>query len=260
MGRSTCSAGADGSCGDIGRTEIDRYVWFSITVGVMAMGLAPSLALIGPLLSTVDQDGREALPRRRLDQSCSTGGFLLFAGALDVEFGDLREHGAGEHRRPGHPGRSVRRQSPCLGGLLLFTVAGSGSRCSCLLSGLISPTDPIVVLDVPVAGARRTRVEIAASRCSTTAWAWSSSSRSSKFGGRPVHDAGGSRSTCWAGRPQALGGAALGLVLGRIAGRRCSSDRGHQVETSLLALWNGGLCCGGTLCRGDDDGHGRDRW
>ena len=74
----------------------DRYVRLPITVGVMAIGLALSLALIGLSLvhPSIRTDAERFLAAVDFDQLLLHGGlgFLLFAGALHIEFGDLREH------------------------------------------------------------------------------------------------------------------------------------------------------------------------
>ena len=76
----------------------DRYVRLPITVGVMAIGLALSLALIALSLihPPIKADAERLLAAIDFDQLLLHGalGFLLFAGALHIELGDLREHRA----------------------------------------------------------------------------------------------------------------------------------------------------------------------
>src|ERR1700730_2342695 len=73
-----------------------RYLRFPMTVGVMAIGLALSLALIALSLvyPSIKVDAERFLGLIDFDQLLLHGalGFLLFAGALHIEFGDLREH------------------------------------------------------------------------------------------------------------------------------------------------------------------------
>ncbi|HEY7253421.1 MAG TPA: cation:proton antiporter, partial [Methylomirabilota bacterium] len=73
-----------------------RYARLPITVAVMAMGLALSLALVSLSLvyPPIKADAERLLTAIDFDQLLLHGalGFLLFAGSLHVEFGDLREH------------------------------------------------------------------------------------------------------------------------------------------------------------------------
>jgi CPA1 family monovalent cation:H+ antiporter len=73
-----------------------RYLRVPTTVGVMAMGLVVSLALVGLSLvhPPIKADAERFLAVIDFDRLLLHGalGFLLFAGALHIEFGDLREH------------------------------------------------------------------------------------------------------------------------------------------------------------------------
>jgi CPA1 family monovalent cation:H+ antiporter len=128
----------------------DRYVRFPITVGVMAMGLTLSLALVAlsVLYPPIKADAERLLASINFDQLLLHGalGFLLFAGALHIDLGDLREH-------------RVSIAALALGGTLLSTAIVAGlcwllthfldlglTPLQCLLFGaLISPTPPIAV-------------------------------------------------------------------------------------------------------------------
>jgi CPA1 family monovalent cation:H+ antiporter len=128
-----------------------RYLRFPVSVGIMAMGLALSLALVflSFVYPPIKGDAERFLASINFDQLLLHGalGFLLFAGALHIELGDLREH-------------RVSIGILAIGGTLLSTaivgwlcrlVTGSlgldVTPIQCLLFGaLISPTDPIAVL------------------------------------------------------------------------------------------------------------------
>ncbi len=129
----------------------DRYLRLPITVGIMPIGLTLSLALVGlsvvyPPVKTVAERLLAAID---FDQLLLHGalGFLLFAGSLHVEFGDLREHRVGI----GVLAVAGTLVSTGLVAGLCWVIAGwlglGLSPLQCLLFGaLISPTDPIAVL------------------------------------------------------------------------------------------------------------------
>ena len=129
----------------------ERYVRLPVTIAVMAMGLALSLALgaLSFVHVSITSDARRLLAAIDFDQLLLHGGlgFLLFAGSLKIDFGDLREHWA-----------SI--SVLAVVGTLLSTVI-VGALCwllgqalglpltplSCLLFGaVIAPTDPVAVL------------------------------------------------------------------------------------------------------------------
>src|SRR5258705_1527757 len=129
----------------------DRYARLPITVGVMAMGLTLSLALIALSLAypSIKVDAKRFLAAIDFDQLLLHGalGFLLFPGALHIELNDLREH------------RVTIGVLAALGTLLSTGIVG-GPCClfppalvlrptplHCVLFGpLISPYDPIAAL------------------------------------------------------------------------------------------------------------------
>ena len=135
-------------------------------------------------------------------------GFLLFAGALHIEFGDLRRH-------------RVTIGVLAVVGTLLSTVIVGGlcwlftrsldlglTPYHCLLFGaLISPTDPIAVLGMLKSLGRRgtSRYRSPASPCSTTAWESSSFSPSSSSAVDPLPDRAALSSTSRARRPGSAG-------------------------------------------------------
>jgi CPA1 family monovalent cation:H+ antiporter len=130
-----------------------RYIGLPTTIGLMLISLLVSLGLIalGPLGMGLEEDARQLLGSIDFDETLLHGmlSFLLFAGALHVNLGDLA------------------RQKWIIGTLATFSVVGSTFMIGflswwvlaamgfelpliyCLLFGaLISPTDPIAVLGI----------------------------------------------------------------------------------------------------------------
>lgn len=130
-----------------------RYLKLPPTIGLMVMSLGLSLVLVfvGSIFPPVTEEARQFLASIDFDEALLHGmlGFLLFAGALHVNLGDLREQ------------RWVITLLATVGVLLSTAVIGVGSWwllgwlglkmrfVYCLLFGaLISPTDPIAVLAI----------------------------------------------------------------------------------------------------------------
>jgi CPA1 family monovalent cation:H+ antiporter len=181
----------------------DRYARLPITIGVMVMGLTLSLALVALSLvyPPIKVDADRLLAAIDFDQLLLHGalGFLLFAGALHIELGDLREHRVtiGVLAVVG-----TLLSTGIVGGLCWLLTRGLDlglTPLHCLLFGaLISPTDPIAVLGMlkSLGAPRHSKCRWPASRSSTTAWASSSSSPSFSSAAAPCPTPAAWRSIC----------------------------------------------------------------
>jgi monovalent cation:H+ antiporter, CPA1 family len=226
-----------------------RYLRLPITVGVMAMGLTLSLALIALSLvyPPIKVDAERLLAAVDFDQLLLHGalGFLLFAGSLHIEFGDLREHRA-------------RIGVLAIVGTLLSTVIVAGlcwllarvltlglTPFHCLLFGtLISPTDPIAVLGMlkSLGAPRHLEVQIAGESLFNDCVGVVVFLALLQFGGRAAPDMGRLVIDLLVlVAREVLGGAALGLLLGLLAYWMLKRVDSYQVEIfSSLALVTGG--------------------
>ena len=160
-----------------------RYLRWPMTIGVMAIALAVSLAIIG-----LDKLGFDTLSGRQHKLLMSIDftdvlmqgmlSFLLFAGALHVDINQLR--------RVAWPVGVLALVGTAMSTLIIgygsfHLLAALGIAVPviyCLLFGaLISPTDPIAVLGIlkSVNVPRTSRRPSPVNRCSTTASAWSCS-------------------------------------------------------------------------------------
>ena len=223
----------------------DRYVRLPITVGVMAIGLTVSLALVALSLvyPPIKVDAERLLTAINFDQLLLHGalGFLLFAGALHIELGDLREHrvSIGVLAVVG-----TLLSTGIVGGLCwLFTRALDlgVTPYHCLLFGaLISPTDPIAVLGMlkSLGAPRHLEVQIAGESLFNDCVGVVVFLALLQYGGRPMPDAGtlGLDLLVLVLR-EVLGGAALGLLLGLLAYLMLKRIDNYQVEILIsLAL------------------------
>jgi len=226
-----------------------RYLRLPITVGVMAMGLTLSLALIAlsVVYPSIKVDAERFLALIDFDELLLHGalGFLLFAGALHIEFGDLREH-------------RLRIGVLAIVGTLLSTGIVGGlcwllSRAlelgltpyQCLLFGaLISPTDPIAVLGMlkSLGAPRHLEIQIAGESLFNDCVGVVVFLALLQFGGRPMPDAGRlTLDLLVLVTREVLGGAALGLLLGLLAYLMLERIDNYQVEILIsLALVMGG--------------------
>ncbi len=130
-----------------------RYLGFPVTIGVMAISIVFSLALIGlnRLLPGLDETVRLLLDGIDFDETLLHGmlSFLLFAGALHVDLQDLAER------------KYSIATLASVGTIMSVFIVGTGMwlllvafdielpLIYCLLFGaIISPTDPIAVLSI----------------------------------------------------------------------------------------------------------------
>jgi CPA1 family monovalent cation:H+ antiporter len=223
----------------------DRYARLPVTVGIMAMGLTLSLALVALSLvyPPIKVDAERFLAALDFDQLLLHGalGFLLFAGALHIELGDLREHrvSIGVLAVVG-----TLLSTGIVGGLcwLVTRVLDLGlTPFHCLLFGaLISPTDPIAVLGMlkSLGAPRHLEVQIAGESLFNDCVGVVVFLALLQYGGRPMPDAGtlGLDLLVLVLR-EVLGGAALGLLLGLLAYWMLKRVDNYQVEILIsLAL------------------------
>jgi monovalent cation:H+ antiporter, CPA1 family len=227
----------------------DRYARLPVTVGVMAMGLALSLALVALSLvyPPIKVDAERLLAVIDFDQLLLHGalGFLLFAGALHVELGDLREH-------------RVTIGVLSVVGTLLSTGIVAGlcwlltraldlglTPLHCLLFGaLISPTDPIAVLGMlkSLGAPRHLEVQLAGESLFNDCVGVVVFLALLQLGDGSLPNAGGLALDLLGlvGR-EVLGGAALGLLLGLVAYLMLKRIDNYQVEILIsLALATAG--------------------
>ncbi len=128
-----------------------RLLRLPTTIGLMALTLLASLAAVaaGVVFPAVEQSAAGFVRQIKFDRTVLDGmlGFLLFAGALHVNLGDLTRQKAAVAVLTT---AGVALSTLLVGGLTLalLTAAGVPARpVYCLLFGaLISPTDPIAVL------------------------------------------------------------------------------------------------------------------
>ncbi len=227
----------------------DRYVRLPLTVGIMAMGLTLSLALVvlSLVYPPIKVDAQRFLGFIDFDQLLLHGGlgFLLFAGALHIEFGDLREHriSIGVLAVVG-----TLLSTLIVGGLcwLLAYSLGLGlTPYHCLLFGaLISPTDPIAVLGMlkSLGAPRHLEVQIAGESLFNDCVGVVVFLALLQFGGRPLPDgASFVLDLIVLVAREVVGGAALGLLLGLLAFLMLRRIDNYQVEILIsLALVTAG--------------------
>jgi CPA1 family monovalent cation:H+ antiporter len=130
-----------------------RFIGLPTTVGVMAVALAASLVtvVLGWAGVPLREPAQQLLAGVDFNEAVLHGmlGFLLFAGALHVELGDLAEHrlAVGVLATVG-----VAVSTAVVGLLMWLALPALGlplRLIDCLLFGaLISPTDPIAVLGI----------------------------------------------------------------------------------------------------------------
>ncbi len=128
-----------------------RVLKLPSTIGLMLLSLlfAIAIVVIGAFVPAVEQEARVVARQFELDEALLHGmlGFLLFAGALHVDLGDLSEH---KWPIAVLATLGILISTVIVGGLTwgVLRLFGFSLRpIDCLLFGaLISPTDPIAVL------------------------------------------------------------------------------------------------------------------
>ena len=227
----------------------DRYIRLPITVAVMAMGLALSLALIALSLvyPPIKVDAERLLAAIDFDQLLLHGalGFLLFAGALHIEFGDLREHrvSIGVLAVLG-----TLLSTAIVGGLCWLFTGFLGldlTPLHCLLFGaLISPTDPIAVMGMlkSLGAPRHLEIQIAGESLFNDCAGVVIFLALLQFVRRPMSDGGDlALGVLVLVAREVLGGAAFGLLLGLVAYWMLKRIDNYQVEILIsLALVTAG--------------------
>lgn len=223
-----------------------RYLRLPTTIGVMVISMVVSLGVIA--LNAVGID--LALQAERVvrdinfDVALMQGmlGFLLFAGALHVDLGELRDEGL---LVAALATIGVLLCTALVGGAAFLLFAGLGLDIPlvyCLLFGaLISPTDPIAVLGIlrHVAAPRSIEIRMAGESL------FNDGIGVVVFLVLLDIAAGGRDPSLsnigWMFLTEAAGGIAYGLVIGFIAYRMLKSVDSYQVEVLItLALVMGG--------------------
>jgi CPA1 family monovalent cation:H+ antiporter len=128
-----------------------RLLKLPSTIGLMALSLAfaTTLVVIGSFVPAVEHQARAVAQQFDLDQALLHGmlGFLLFAGALHIDLGDLKDH---QWPIAVLASLGVLISTAIVGGLtwVVLGLVGLPLRLidGLLFGALISPTDPIAVL------------------------------------------------------------------------------------------------------------------
>jgi len=230
-----------------------RFIKLPVTIGVMLIALAMSLALIGLGMAGLDVAGpaESILSSIDFDDTLLQGflSFLLFAGALHIDLSDLSKQ------------RSVIATMATIGLLvstaiiafalyfLLPLIGVEMPLIYCLLFGaLISPTDPIAVMGILKSAKAPISLE-------------------TKIAGESLFNDGvavvvflafleiarGTQEVtagfvAWLFVQEAIGGVIFGLIVGYIAYRMLKSIDNYQVEILItLALVSGGYTLASAL-------------
>lgn len=223
-----------------------RLLKLPATTGLMALSLLFSLSLfvLGAFVPAVAQQTRAIIERFDFNQVLLHGmlGFLLFAGALHIDLGDLARH-----KEPIALLATVGvLLSTLIVGVLMwgvFALLGLKLRfIDCLLFGaLISPTDPIAVLSLlkRIGAPKTLEVQIAGESL------FNDGIGVVLFMGLLEVATGGHNFDlghfAFLFIREAVGGAVFGLAIGLVAYRMLKSVDNYQVEIllSLALVWGG---------------------
>jgi monovalent cation:H+ antiporter, CPA1 family len=223
-----------------------RLLKLPSTIGLMAVTLLFSVLVValGSIFPAVEQQARDMVKQFDFGQALLHGmlGFLLFAGALHVDLGDLAQH-KGPIAVLATVG--VLLSTAIVGGLVWCMLALLGiplRLIDCLLFGaLISPTDPISVLGLlkQIGAPKSLEVQIAGESLFNDGVGVVLFSGLLELAvGGPGLDPG--HFALLFGR-EAVGGALFGLLVGLLVYRMLRSVDHYQVEILLsLALVAGG--------------------
>jgi monovalent cation:H+ antiporter, CPA1 family len=223
-----------------------RLLKLPTTIGLMALSLLFSLSLfvLGASVPAVAQQTRSVIERFDFNQVLLHGmlAFLLFAGALHIDLGDLARH-----KEPIALLATVGvLLSTLIVGVLMwgvFALLGFKLRfIDCLLFGaLISPTDPIAVLSLlkKIGAPKTLEVQIAGESL------FNDGIGVVLFMGLLEVATGGNDFEighfAFLFMREAVGGAVFGLAIGLVAYRMLKSVDNYQVEIllSLALVWGG---------------------
>jgi CPA1 family monovalent cation:H+ antiporter len=223
-----------------------RLLKLPSTIGLMALTLLFSVLLVavGSIFPGVESQARAIVRQFDFGQALLHGmlGFLLFAGALHVDLGDLARH-RGPIAVLATVG--VLLSTAIVGGLVwgMLALLGSPLRLiDCMLFGaLISPTDPISVLGLlkQLGAPKRLEIQIAGeSLFNDGVGVVVFSGLLELAAGEPGLDAG---HFALLFAREAAGGAVFGLLVGVLVYRMLRLVDNYQVEILLsLALVAGG--------------------
>lgn len=230
-----------------------RYLKLPTTIGVMLMALAVSLGLIGlgRLGIGLEKTAAGILQGVQFDRALMQGmlSFLLFAGALHIDLGNLAEE---KFAILALATIGVVLSTIVTGLGLYFALHGLGIELSlsfCLLFGaLISPTDPVAVLAIlkTVKIPRSLEVKIAGESLFNDGIGVIAFILLSQIAFEGGHVSAGHVTLLFA--EEAVGGAIFGLGIGWIAYLLLKSVDNYQVEILItLALVSGGYALAAAL-------------
>jgi monovalent cation:H+ antiporter, CPA1 family len=223
-----------------------RFLKLPETIGSMALALVFSLVVlaIGAVFPAIQHRGRDLVEMLDLNEALLQGmlGFLLFAGALHIDLGDLNQY---KWPIAVMATLGVLMSTAIVGGMIwcLLSLLGVTARpVDCFLFGaLISPTDPIAVLSLlkKMRAPKRLEIQIAGESLFndgvgvvvfTALLGIASGNQEFDLGHLGVLFA-----------REVLGGALFGLTIGYVVYRLLKSVDDYQVEIAVsLALVAGG--------------------
>jgi len=223
-----------------------RYFKLPATIGVMLIALLVSLALIGAghFAPWIRESAEDLLKQIDFDEALMQGmlSFLLFAGAMHINLGDLAEH-KGVIATLSVAGVVI--SLFVFGTLIYFALGWLGIGLDytwCLLFGaLISPTDPVAVIGIlkEAKVPKSLEVQIAGESLFNDGVGIVAFIVLSEVAVAGQHASAGHIGRLFL--EEAVGGAVFGFAIGWIAYRLLKSVDNYRVEVMLtLALVMGG--------------------